>query len=349
MRVEIIPKDPQYILNHCTKYLARDNTDERHDYLDVYGGQPRARISEAWRFPMIDSHDGTEEGAYEWNDVTFVYSATGDTSLPGAVELISTCNTLYEPIPLERVEDSIYWSCTLKIRKAQRYRYKFVIDGEPMLDPINPQTETLGTGEVWSSFFTWAYNQPISFERWEFAILDRLTRHILPFSSKEAQNFLVRGANDGNVGHLYRLDVSVGVANYIDNIVAREERHRLYAYKTCLEMIDAILRKRHPGKDPEFLEETSYVRLYDEMANSSPELFQDGWDRERYNDPRHFLNLLRRHAITGAFAHPKYGGNAGGMAWAYLGERYKTDDGATAFDWGQAIEAPLGASTEYRG
>jgi hypothetical protein len=349
MAVTVLSKDTTYILNQCTKYLARDNRDERHNALGIYDGQTRARISEPWRFPVIDSHSGEAPDRYDWNDVTFIYAAAADAPLPGTVELLSTCNTLYEPVPLRRVEDSIYWACTLKIRKAERYRYLFIVDGKLLLDPINPQTETLSNGETWSSFFTWAYNQPISFERWEFVILERLTRHILPFKTEEAENFLRRGANEATVRHLYRLYESVGVANYIDKIVAREERHRLYAYKTCVEMIDAILRRRHPGKDPAFIDRSSYERLYDEMANRSDTLLEDGWDPNRYSDPWHFLYLLRRHAITGAFSHPKYGGNAGAMAWDYLRERYKSDDGGTAFNWKHAMEQPLGTSDEYRG
>jgi hypothetical protein len=352
MAVESVTKDVTYILNHCTKYLARDNQDNRHDPFGLYGGQSRAKITEPWRFPIIDSHSPDLDNAgdaYDWNDVTFIYSTERNGPFPHQVEILSTCNALYKPIQLTRVEESNYWACTLKIRKARRYRYLFVVDGSLLLDPLNPQTETGMTGEIWSSFFTWAYNQPVSFERWEFVILERLTRHILPFKTEEAQNFIRRGANEENVRHLYKLYESVGVANYIDKVVAREERHRLYAYKTCLEMIDVILGRRFPGKDAAFIETSGYERLYEEMTNKSNALFEDGWDKNRYEDPLHFIRLLRRHAITGAFSHPKYGGNAGGMAWAYLGERYKTDSGETAFDWQQAIEAPLGKSTEYRG
>jgi hypothetical protein len=348
MRAEAVPKDTQYLLNHCAPYLARLNTDERHSYHGQDAGQPRARISDAWRFPVVDSHDGDEPDAWEWNDVTFVYHA-GNGTQPKAVGLLCTCNTLFEPVRMEQVEDTPYWTCSLKVRKGERHRYKFLVDGIAYLDPINPQTWSLPTGDTWSSFFTWAYNQPINFERWEMIILDRLTRHILPFSSKDAENFLQRGAHEGNVGHLYRLDVGVGVANFIDKLVGREERHRLYAYKTCLEMLDRILRNRHAGADPEFVPESAYIRLYDEMAGNAAALFRDGWDTQRYGDPSHFLYLLRRHAMTGAFAHPKYGGNAGGMAWAYLAERFTGDDGETAFNWRQAIEPPLGTSTEYRG
>ena len=344
-------RDDQYVLNHCTKYLARDNTDQRHSFSGIDDGKPRARLSEAWRFPIVDSHDGDEADAYEWNDVTFVYAIARDGPVPAAIELVSTCVALNAPVALKCVGDSIFWACTLKVRKGERHRYVFLVEGNVLADPVNPQTQRTPSGETWSSFFTWAATQPVTFERWEFVILERLTRHVLPFKTKEAENFLKRGANEGNVGHLYRLDVSVGVTNYIDKALAREERHQLYAYKTCLEMIDAVLRRRHPGKDPEFVDKSSYERLYNEMAanGTNTALFQDGWDRSRYESPFHFLYLLRRHAITGAFAHPKYGGNAGGMAWAYLGERYAADGGATAFDWRKAIEPPLGASTEYRG
>jgi hypothetical protein len=258
---------------------------------------------------LIDSHDADGDDTYEWNDVTFVYAPEPSVLQPREVLLLSTCNTLREPIPLARVADSVFLACTLRVRKGERHRYRFVVDGAPELDPVNPQTEVLATGEAWSSFFTWAVNQPITFERWEFSILDRLVRHILPFNSKEARNLMQRGANEGNVGHLYRLDVGVGATNYVDKVVAREERHRLYAYKACLEMLDAVLRARHAGRDPEFLEESSYTRLYDEMADAKrwPALFADGWNPARYGDPGHFLWLLRRHAMTGAFAHPKYG------------------------------------------
>lgn len=345
----VISKDSGYILNYCAKHLARDNADPRHSYWGTYDDQPRARVSESWRFPIIDSHDGTDVDAYEWNDVSFVYTVPREGEPPASVEVVTTCHVLYEPISLEPVDDSIYRSVTLKVRKGERHRYKLLVDGVAILDPLNPQTEMLSSGDVWSSFFTWACTQPISFEPWEVVLLDRLTRHILPFNSKEAQNFLQRIANEGSVGHLHRLDISSGAVNYIDKLVAREERHQLYAYKTCLEMLDRILRARNPGKDLVFLPESQFLRIYGEMADNALALFADGWDANRYGSPSYFLWLLRRHTWTGAFAHPKYGGNPGGMAWAYLAERFTTDAGDTAFFWRQAIEPPLGSSPEYRG
>jgi hypothetical protein len=349
MSAEIVDRGSEYVLNHCTKLLARDNTDGRHSFFGTQDGHPRARTAETWRFPIVDAHQEQAADRFAWNDVTFVTVIPPERDAPNRIELVTSAHRLNDPIELRRVEDSIFFARTLRVPTGQRHRYRFIIDGASMLDPINPQTEALDSGETWSTFFTWLCTQPISFERWELALLDRLTRHILPFNSLEAENFQEREANEGSTRHLYRLDISAGVANYIDKIVAREERHQLGAYKTCLELLDRILRRRNPGKDPEFLFESQFLRLYDEMDALAPALFADGWDRNRYNDPQYFLKLLRRHAWTGAFAHPKYGGNPGGMAWAYLSERFRTDAGTTAFDWRRAIEPPLGTSTEYLG
>jgi hypothetical protein len=350
MTSPIVPKPPDYVYNHCTKSLARDPGPPRHAFFGVDADAPRGTVSEAWRFPVVDAHEGSEPDAYEWNDVTFIYRDGVDGSPPPAdLALLTTAHRLHEPLPMPRLEDSLYRSCTLQVRKGARYRYRFLLDGRPVLDPINPQVEIRPNGDAWSSFFTWTYNQPISFERWEYTLLDRLVRHILPFNSLEARNFLARGADEGTVSHLYRLDVSAGVANYIDKIVAREERHYRAAYETCLELLQRILQVRYPAKDLAFIEEGAFVLLYQQMADNDQALFRDGWDPGRYQNPSHFLWLLRRHAWTGAFAHPKWGGNPGGMAWSYLTERFTEDSGRTAFDWARAMEPPLGASAEYRG
>lgn len=350
MVATVVQKDDQYLLNHCTKYLARDITEPRHNPFGIADGQRRASISECWRFPVIDSHDGIEADAYEWNDVTFIHAAEPDKPVPN-VQLLSTCYRLDELLPLRQIGDTPFSALTLILPKGYCFRYVFIVDGKVVLDEINPQEERLLNGERWSRFFTWAYNQPLTFERWEYTLVDRLTREILPFRTGDAQNFLDREANDGNVGHLYRLNVTVGVPNFIDKILAREERHHLHAYRTCLEMIRTVLLRRFPNKDPEFLDRDSYAALYSDMATNGDgnSLFADGWNRTRYQDPYYFVYLLRRHAITGAFSHPKYGGNSGGMAWAYLEERFRTDAGETAFDWRRAIEWPLGNNKEYRG
>jgi hypothetical protein len=52
----VVQRDDAYVLNYCTKSLARDNTDARHNYGQYSPGDARASIAEAWRFPVIDSY-----------------------------------------------------------------------------------------------------------------------------------------------------------------------------------------------------------------------------------------------------------------------------------------------------
>jgi hypothetical protein len=76
----------------------------------------------------------------------------------------------------------------------------------------------------------------------------------------------------------------------------------------------------------------------------------DGWDYGAYSNPSFFLNILRRHTATAAFAHPKYSGNVGAAGWAYLSEKYyENRDGtrSTLFDWRAALEKPLGNNEDY--
>ena len=57
----LVTRDDTYVLNYSTKYLARDNSDARHNYGQYASGDPRARIAEAWRFPIVDSYyDGRD-------------------------------------------------------------------------------------------------------------------------------------------------------------------------------------------------------------------------------------------------------------------------------------------------
>ncbi len=94
-----------------------------------------------------------------------------------------------------------------------------------------------------------------------------------------------------------------------------------------------------------------YFDLYNEMASNQVA----GWDYDAYGSPQFFLYLLRRHVVTGAFCHPKYGGNAGAAGWAYLAERYALPSGGpgqqgeTLFEWRRALEVPLGVNTDYLG
>lgn len=343
MSVSIIATDDQYILNHCTKYLARQ----------------QGQVTEAWRFPVIDaygSYNGRDEYAtnYGFNLVTFVHD--GRAAPAQAAAVIGTFANLHEPLPLRPVtflgEDTGYRALSVVVPKGEVHLYKFVLDGVPVLDPINPQRALLDNGREWSRFFTQLCTQPISFERWEYDLLFRLTDHILPFRTKEARNFLQRHyfnldrrQRDTAFAHAYQLDNSVGVVNFIDNLVSREEIHRLIDYRICLNLIDQVLRRRNPHVEPTTMPREMYVELYEQMARDSV----DGWDYSKYSSPRFFLQILRRHTFTGAFSHPKYGGNSAASAWAYLSERYTDDDGTTLFDWPLAVESPLGRSVGYRG
>jgi hypothetical protein len=94
-----------------------------------------------------------------------------------------------------------------------------------------------------------------------------------------------------------------------------------------------------------------YFDLYNEMATNKVA----GWDYSQYSSPQFFLYLFRRHVVTGAFCHPKYGGNAGAAGWAYLSERYVSPPAASAqpletlFDWRLSVEPPLGVNADYLG
>ena len=336
--MQLLPKDDVAILNVCTKYLARDD----------------GAIAEAWRFPIVDSYsDGVDPiGSYAFNEVTFVYGLARLTA-PIAVSLVSTCANLHDPIPLRRVAETPFWAVTGVVPKGEVHTYKFIVDGVPTLDPINPQRTTLDNGREWSRFFTQLASQPLSFERWELKVLERLTTHILPFRTESGQNFLDRfyyaadrAAKASQYAHAYRLDQPVGVVNFIDKLLAREESQHLVDYKLCLRQIDRVLRRRNPVLEPGDMPREMFVGLYDDMWRGAV----DGWDYGTYENPRFFLQLLRRHTFTGAFSHPKYGGNAAAAGWAYLDERFRDSrSGESFFNWRRVTEPPLGTDPVYHG
>ncbi|SDW90592.1 gluconate 2-dehydrogenase subunit 3 family protein [Nitrosomonas communis] len=358
MAIQVLDPDPEYVLNHCTKYLARDNTDPRHNFGQFGSDDTKARIAESWRFPLIDTYsDGTSSKSnYAVNQVTFVYQ-NRDVVSPVSIGVIGTFATLYEPIPLRPIqflgENTGYFALTVIVPKAEVHLYKYLVNNQYIIDPINPQRVTLDNNKTWSRFFTQFCTQPLSFEDWEYAILQRLVAHILPFRTREGQNFIDRYYNildkqdkAALFPSAYRLDESVGAANYIDCILAREENHHLIDYKICISEINQVLRQRNPFIDPQDISVEMYAQLYDEMAaNTVP-----GWDYSKYGRPRYFWELLRRHTFTGAFSHPKYGGNIGAAGWAYLAERYlDTATNTTLFNWQRAIESPLGINKDYHG
>jgi hypothetical protein len=358
-------KDSTYILNYCAKYLARDNSDPRHNYGQYANDDPRARISEAWRFPVIDSYfDGKDYTAsYAFNIVTFIYT-NRDGNLGNQISVLGTFSNLYSAIPLTQVDNSVYWAVTVVVPKGQWHRYKFLVGSRSVLDPINPQQITMPDGSQWSRFFTEFCTENLSFERWEILLLERLTDRILPFRTTEGQRFLDiyyssidRQSKDSQYLRAYRLDQPVGAVSFIDKILAKQESHRLLDYKICLELIDKILRLRNPYQEPSQMPVGMYDDLFADLAADDGRSLQ-GWDYSRYASPKFFLGLLRRHAYTGAFAHPKHGGNTGAAGWAFLAQNLR--DPATGslpspgkvspyFDWERALEPPVGRNNEYRG
>jgi hypothetical protein len=344
------------VLNHCTRYLARDDGEPRHDFGQFETGDPRAKIADAWRYPVIDSYyDGKSmDASYGFNCVTFVYD--GRVTPASDVSVTGSFTELYDPVALRPVEflgePSGMWSLSVRVPKGQIHTYKLRVDGNWLIDPINPQVVTLDNGKQWSRFFTEGCQIPLTLTRRERELLGRIVAHLLPFRSSENSKFirqtyesLDRGERERQFPLAYRLDEEVGVVNYIDKVIARAERHNADDYKDCLNIIEGVLRSRYPGRDPVTLPSEAYADLYGEMANDDV----TGWDKSRYSSPRYFLLLLRRHAMTGAFVHPRHGGNSGTAGWAYLETRFRDAGGKSLFDWRQAMEAPLGHNEDYRG
>ncbi len=354
--------DPQYALNFCTKYLSRYNTDPRHAFDAAAQGTVAGTICESWRFPIVDAYGGgadavsTASTFSEYNQVTFIYREPAGNPAK-SVGIIGTFHNLYEAVPLTRLyfagTGMPFWAVSFAIPKRQLHRYRFVIDGVPQNDSVNPQTITLPTGKTWSRFFTDACAENLVLEDWEQAILQRLVEQMAPFRTPDGQRFLDQfytsldnSTKETAFEHAYRFDESVGEVGFIDNILAREEHHRLGDYKICLSLIDQVLRKRNPYEEPTGISKEIYSALYDEMASDNV----NGWDTSKYQSPLFFLNLLRRHACMGAFSHPRYGGNAAGAGWAWLEDRYtNAQDGTSLFKWRDAIEAPLGNNADYLG
>lgn len=52
----LVQKDQDYLLNHCTNFLARDSVDGRHCYFGTDAGQPRAAPDELSNLPLAPSN-----------------------------------------------------------------------------------------------------------------------------------------------------------------------------------------------------------------------------------------------------------------------------------------------------
>lgn len=363
---ETLPLSEEYVFNHATKSMARTSSEARHSWFNApsvgHIGADRGRFCEGWKFPVVDTfRDPADANSIlDWNRVTFIFRAEDMGNLPSDVAVIGSFNGAYQPLEMARVADSRYWAVTLKLPAGRVFNYLYLVDGELVLDPVNTKVRRESVskqkgglpqespGEDWSYFWTHYCREPVTFEDWEIVLLQRLTRHILPFNTQEGRLFIdsfnpiEAGGSEANN---FRFDQTIGVVNYIDKLLAAEELHQRPAYKNCLTMINKVLRNRNPYQEPRDIDESFYLALYNDLAKNSV----SPWDDKKYGNPKYFLSLLRRHTMMGAFSHPKYGGNVGGIGWAYLAERFVDKNGNNVFDWQRAQEQPLGTSTEYNG
>ena len=203
MAVQIVEREDVDVLNYCAKYITRDSAEPRHNFGQYEPASYRARICESWRFPIVDAHsDGTNFiPNYGLNDVTFVFAAESQPQPAQTVAVIGTFANLFDALPLRRLrfhdEDTPYFALTVVVPKGEVHTYQLVVDGRPTLDPINPQIAVLDNGRSWSRFFTHQCTQPISLERWEEALLQRLTDHILPELADEHIVFVAGGIDRG--------------------------------------------------------------------------------------------------------------------------------------------------------
>ena len=335
---ELLPPDDEHVLDRCAKHLARIDDSLRHSHKGYLGSDTRARFSEGWRFPLVESSDRPDA-----NHVTFVWRREMDASPPVEVTLAGTFAPLYQRIALREVPDSIYWYVGLRLSMRECHRYLFNVDGVWERDRVNPQEEEDPAGNIWSRFFTEGTTKPLVLQEHERALLARFVRHILPFRTGAAEEFL-RAPGNPLPKHVHVLDQSVGVVNFIDKLLAREEAHNLMDYQICLREIERLLRLRDPFSEPHLVSKGLFAQLYEDMKGSVP-----GWNTAVYGNPSHFLRMVRRHAFLGAFAHPKYGGNAMAIGWRFLAETFREAAGTTAFAWEKAVEPPLGASRDYLG
>src|SRR5258708_39707796 len=108
MPATVVNRDDTYVLNHCTRSLARDNSDERHNYGQYGAGDARGAIAEVWRFPIVDSFfDALTSGVQAYNLVTFVI-VNRDGKLGDDIAVIGTFSDLITPIRLNRIGETDY-------------------------------------------------------------------------------------------------------------------------------------------------------------------------------------------------------------------------------------------------
>jgi len=328
MFVEEAPLDPQYFLNLSGKITGRSN------------------IS----FPVIETTK-SKNHQNTFNHVNFVYFADSKDKIN--IYLIGDFDYLYKKRKLHQIflndSPTRFWAITLKLPIGNLFYYKFLVNNKLVTDPLNTLSKTLDNNIEWSVCFTHYYKNAIVFEKWEWVILQRLVSYLLPFKTDEFDTFVNK--HQGQFNNMTRslvsqLNYDIGCVNFIDKLIAKDERHHIIDYKLCLKEIKRILLLLNQFQEPGEMDEYFYQRVYEIMINTDFSL----WDKSRYEEPDYFIKVLRRHIITAAFSHPKYGGNTLALGWQFLNALLKENNEDNAgYDWRQAIEKPLGTNTEYAG
>jgi hypothetical protein len=180
-----VTKDAQEILNYCTKYLVRDTFTD-----------PGAKtFTEGWRFPLVTPVLQDEEASCKFNEVTFVYYNREEEAI-SSVEVVGSFFPMHKTLQLQPVqyngEDTPLYYLTIVLPVGKGYQYKFRVNGQDRLDPVNPQRVKLTNGKEWSFFFTDYYNYSVNFEEWELNLLYRMVEQIIPFRTEDAQNYINR-------------------------------------------------------------------------------------------------------------------------------------------------------------
>ena len=333
MNVEEIPLDHQFVLNQSEKIIFNNNTT----------GHSVVTAIDSAVFPVAETYYPDKAN---FSLVTFIFFNREEKD----IFLLGNFANLYTTYQLSRVKlnnsDTNLYAVTLKLPTRAVYFYQFKIDQSFYIDPLNSFSKTLDNGKTWSCFITEGYKTPLIFEEWEVKILQRFVSFVLPFKTAEFKTFVNRHSaqfDNTTRSMLNQLYYDIGVVNFIDKLLARQERHHVINYQLCLSEMKQVLLRLNNTQEPEDMDEYFYARLFEIMEKNDFSV----WNKAKYDNPAYFLKALRRHIITGAFSHPRHGGNTQALGWQFLADLLSNKPEDNLFDWRQALEIPLGNNKDY--
>ena len=144
--MKVLQEEDQYVLNYCAKYLARNNT-ERAIMMANSMRTTSAGASASRGFPIVDTYsDGVDYvGSYPFNQVTFVYCVTA-ASVPPQVAVLGLSLISTSPFRCADHRHAVLHGDDSH-PEGQVHLYKYVVDGQAVVDPINPQRVTQDNGQ----------------------------------------------------------------------------------------------------------------------------------------------------------------------------------------------------------